>query len=68
MHNSVKIWGKIFPNIENNLRKKGFESFEEICMYSETLRKFKGTLRKLLKQAILRKFFLYFEKFLGTTV
>ncbi len=38
-HNSVKIWGKIFPNIGNDLRKKGFESFEKICMYTEILRK-----------------------------
>ncbi len=28
---------------------------------SKILRKFKGTVKKLLKQAILRKFFLYFE-------
>ncbi len=60
MHNYVKIWGNIFPNIRNNVRKKGFESFEEIRMYSEILRKFEGTARKLLKQVILRKFFLYF--------
>ncbi len=38
-HNSVKICGKIFPNIRNNLRKKRFENFEEICMNSEILRK-----------------------------
>ncbi len=37
---SVKIWRKIFPNIGNNLRKKGFESFEEICICSEIPRKF----------------------------
>ncbi len=30
----------------------------DIC--SKILRKFKGTVRKLLKQAILRKFFVYF--------
>ncbi len=29
-------------------------------MYSEILKKFKGNVRKLLKQEILRKFFLYF--------
>ncbi len=60
MHNFVKIWGDIFPNIGNNLKKKRFENFKEVCMYSKILRKFKGTARKLLKQAILRKFFLYF--------
>ncbi len=68
-HNSVKMCGKISSNIENNLRKKEFESFEEICMYSkilrklicwEILRKFRGTVRKLLKQKMLRKLFLYF--------
>ncbi len=38
-HNYVKIWGKIFLNIGNNLKKKGVECFEEICMYIEILRK-----------------------------
>ncbi len=36
---TVSMCGKIFLNIRNNLRKKGFESFEEICMYSKILRK-----------------------------
>ncbi len=35
----MKIWAQIFPNIRNNLRKKGFENFEDICMYSEVPRK-----------------------------
>ncbi len=26
-HISVNIWGKIFPNIGNNLWKEGFENF-----------------------------------------
>ncbi len=38
-----------------------FQNSEEIDACSKILRKFKGTVRKLLEQAILRKFFLYFR-------
>ncbi len=58
--NFVKIWCQILLNIGNNLWKKGFENSEEICTYSEILRKFKRNARKILKKVILKKFFLYF--------
>ncbi len=72
IENFQKKFRKVFENYYGEFRKvigirkfRGnlyvFRNFEETDICSKILRKFKGTEKKLLKQAILRKFFLYFE-------
>ncbi len=56
------MFREILPKFLNILKifKKNFGRFRGIDICSKILRKFKGTVRKLLKQAIWRTFFLYF--------
>ncbi len=60
--NFEKIWVNFFLTFANNLRRKGFENFEEIFMYLKFWKNFKG----IKKQSWSAKFWVNFSYILET--